>query len=67
MQILFLLILAGVGIQRILELIKNERHRKILLSKGGIEHAAGHYKWMIILHRNSVVQKQIIQKRMTDD
>ena len=44
------LILSLVALQRVLELIKSNRHRKILLSRGGIEYASEHYKWMILLH-----------------
>lgn len=49
-QVFFLLVLICVAIQRILELIKSQRHREILISQGGLEHSSEHYKWMILLH-----------------
>ena len=45
-----LIILGLVGIQRICELIKSNRHKKILFAQGGIEYASEHYKYMILLH-----------------
>lgn len=50
MQYLFLFILAAVGIQRLLELRKSNKHVKALLKKGGVEHASGHYVFMVLVH-----------------
>lgn len=49
-QNLFFALIACVGIQRLLELIKSNRHKKLLLAQGGVEHASGHYKYMVLLH-----------------
>ena len=49
-QELFFAIITCVGIQRILELIKSNQHKKLLREQGGVEHAFGHYKYMVLLH-----------------
>ena len=46
----FFALIACVAIQRIFELVKSNRHRKILLARGGVEYASGHYKYMVLLH-----------------
>lgn len=43
-----LVILAAVG--RLLELRIANRNRRLLLERGGIEVAPGHYPWMVALH-----------------
>ena len=49
-QTAFFLIIACVAIERVFELLKSNRHLKILLSQGGVEYASGHYKYMVLLH-----------------
>ncbi|HWM90472.1 MAG TPA: isoprenylcysteine carboxylmethyltransferase family protein [Thermoanaerobaculia bacterium] len=43
-----LVVLAAVG--RLLELRIANRNRRLLLARGGIEVAPGHYPWMVALH-----------------
>lgn len=47
---LFLLILAGLGLQRLWELRLSRRNATGLLAAGGREHAAAHYRTMKVLH-----------------
>lgn len=49
-QKLFLAIITIIAIQRLLELIKSNKHRKLLLASGGVEYASEHYKYMVLLH-----------------
>lgn len=49
-QTFFFAIIGCVAIQRLFELLKSNRHRKILLAQGGVEYASGHYKYMVLLH-----------------
>ncbi|MEI6805031.1 MAG: isoprenylcysteine carboxylmethyltransferase family protein [Myxococcaceae bacterium] len=49
-DVIFFAIVLAVAILRIFELMKSNRHRKILLTQGGVEHASGHYKYMVLLH-----------------
>ncbi len=44
------LILALVAVQRIGELVLDRSNTTALLSRGGEEHGAGHYKFFILLH-----------------
>lgn len=49
-QSLFLLFLAGLGLQRLWELRLSGRNTAALLAAGGREHAAAHYRTMKALH-----------------
>lgn len=47
---LYSLLVAVVAGQRLLELVVSARHRKALFARGGVEHGAGHYPFMVLLH-----------------
>lgn len=47
---LYTLLVAVVAGQRLLELVVSDRHRRALLARGGVEHGAGHYPFMVLLH-----------------
>lgn len=47
---MYTLLLAVVAGQRLLELVVSARHRRALLALGGVEHGAGHYPFMVLLH-----------------
>jgi methyltransferase len=49
-QIIFLCILALVGVQRLTELVRSKRNERALLAQGGREHAPGHYIVMVLIH-----------------
>jgi methyltransferase len=49
-QIVFLVIISVVALQRLLEIRKSKRHQKLLLTQGGKEHAPNHYKMMVFMH-----------------
>jgi methyltransferase len=47
---LYLAFLALVALERLAELALSERNRRAVLSRGGVEHGAGHYPAMVALH-----------------
>lgn len=47
---LFLLLVALMAAQRLLELAKSRKHERALMLQGGIEVAAGHFSWMRAIH-----------------
>jgi methyltransferase len=47
---LYTLLVAVVAGQRLLELVVSDHHRRALLARGGVEHGAGHYPFMVLLH-----------------
>lgn len=49
-QTLFFAFVAGVAIQRLLELAKNRRNVRALVARGGREHASRHYIAMVLVH-----------------
>jgi methyltransferase len=49
-HILFLLVLALIGVQRVLELVKSHRQVKALIARGGKEHSSRHYAAMVLVH-----------------
>ncbi len=50
MAIAYLVVVAAVVIERMLELVVSSRHARALLARGAIEHGAGHYPPMVTLH-----------------
>jgi methyltransferase len=49
-RVLFTALVGVVAAQRLLELALSARHRRALLARGGVEHGADHYRWMVLLH-----------------
>jgi methyltransferase len=49
-RILFAVLLAFIGLQRLAELRVSQKNEKIILSRGGREHAPGQLDWMKVLH-----------------
>jgi methyltransferase len=49
-RLLYTGLVAAVAVGRVIELRIAERHRRSLLSRGGVEAGAGHYPWMVALH-----------------
>ncbi len=49
-RLLYTLLVAGVAVQRLLELRVARRHRLALLARGGVEVAPRHYRAMVVLH-----------------
>jgi methyltransferase len=47
---LYTLLVAAVGVQRLLELRLARRHMRALLGRGAVEVAPGHYRAMVVLH-----------------
>ena len=46
----WLALLLLVGAERLTELGLSARNRRRALARGGVEHGAGHYPWMVALH-----------------
>jgi methyltransferase len=49
-QILFLFLLLSLGLQRLAEMRLSRRNEAYMLSMGGSEHSAGHFRVMQVLH-----------------
>jgi methyltransferase len=49
-QYLFLLLLVGLGLQRLAEVRLSRRNEAHMLAMGGREHSAGHFRVMQVLH-----------------
>lgn len=49
-EALFAGLILAVGLERVVELIVSERHRRATLSAGGVERGAGHYPMMVVIH-----------------
>jgi methyltransferase len=47
---LFLLLVAAVALERVAELVVSRRHERALRGRGAVEHGAGHYSAMVVLH-----------------
>ncbi len=43
-------LIAAVVVERCVELVLSERHARALLARGAVEHGAGHYPPMVVLH-----------------
>lgn len=46
----FTLLIAAVGVERIIELIVSVRNVRWSLARGGVEYGRGHYPFMVVLH-----------------
>jgi methyltransferase len=46
----FVLLVLGVGVERLVELIVSQRHIAWAKARGGVELAGGHYPAMVLLH-----------------
>lgn len=51
----FLVLVALVGVERLIELVVSNRHVKWSLERGGIETGRAHYPWMVLLHTGLLV------------
>lgn len=49
-RVFYLVVLAAVVVERLIELRLARRHARRLLSRGGYEVGARHYPWMVALH-----------------
>ena len=49
-RLLYTLLIAGVAVERLLELRLARRHQLALLARGGVEVAPRHYRAMVVLH-----------------
>jgi methyltransferase len=54
-KIAFLMLLAGVGLERLLELQLSRRHQHKLASSGARKHGDPQYRWMIALHTGVLI------------
>src|ERR1700730_3147638 len=54
-KIAFLMLLAGVGLERLVELQLSRRHQHKLASNGARKHGDPQYRWMIALHTGVLV------------
>lgn len=46
----YLFLIAAVAAERVAELILSRRNQRRLAARGGVEHGASHYPWMVALH-----------------
>jgi methyltransferase len=49
-RLLYTILVALVAAGRLVELRIAARNRRLLLARGGVEAAPGHYRWMVLLH-----------------
>jgi methyltransferase len=49
-RLFYLLLVALVGLERVVELVISRRNARRLLARGAVEFGAGHYRWMVLLH-----------------
>ncbi len=54
-KIAFLILLAGVGVERLVELQLSRRHQHELASGGARKHGDPQYRWMIALHTGVLI------------
>lgn len=50
MVIPYLLLLAAIGIERLVELAISRRNAAHAAARGGVEHGHGHFRWMVLVH-----------------
>lgn len=53
--VLFLLLVAAVGAERVAELVVSARHIRWARGRGGVERGFGHYPVMVVLHSGLLV------------
>jgi methyltransferase len=46
----FVLLIAAVGVERVIELVISQRHVAWALARGGVEYGRSHYPAMVVLH-----------------
>jgi methyltransferase len=51
----FVVLVALVGLERLAELVVSQRNTAWSLARGGREHGAGHYPFMVVLHTGLLV------------
>ena len=49
-EILFTVLIAAVGVERLAELVVSKRNAAWAAERGGVESGAGHYPFMVVLH-----------------
>lgn len=54
-EVLFVLLVAAVGLERLAELVVSTRHVRVALGRGGLERGRGHYPAMVVLHTGLLV------------
>ncbi len=54
-EVLFTLLIAAVGLERLAELVVSKRHAAWAAERGGVETGAGHYPVMVVLHTGFLV------------
>ncbi len=54
-RIVFLILLAGVGLERIVELRVSRRHQRDLASRGARKQGDPRYRWMVALHAGVLI------------
>ncbi len=54
-EVLFTLLIAAVGVERLAELVVSKRHAAWAAERGGVETGAGHYPFMVVLHTGFLV------------
>lgn len=54
-QVLFTILVAAVGLERLAELVLTRRNVAWALAQGGVEHGRGHYPAMVVLHTGFLV------------
>lgn len=51
----YAVLLGLVVLERLAELVVSQRHAAWARARGGVEHGAGHYPWMVLLHTGLLV------------
>lgn len=51
----YMLLIAGVAVERLAELVVARRNMAWSLARGGVEYGAGHYPFMVVLHTGLLV------------
>ena len=54
-EILFTVLVALVGLERLAELVVSQRNTRWSRLRGGVEHGLGHYPFMVVLHTGLLV------------
>lgn len=51
----FVVLIAAVGVERVIELVISQRHVAWALARGGVEYGRSHYPAMVVLHAGLLV------------
>ena len=54
-EVLFTILVAAVGLERLAELVVSKRNAAWAVERGGVETGAGHYPFMVVLHTGFLV------------